>query len=454
MGKRLSLMDSSWFQMETSDVPMHVGALMLFKIPEDAPDTYMQDLVERARQPGELGPLFKKRLNKHKGFTLSWMDDANVDLEYHVRHLALPAPGRVRELLSIVSHLHGQTLDRHRPLWECYFIEGLEDNRFALYFKIHHGLIDGVGGMRTMQASMSEDPAEMRAPPWAKAAMAQKKPSGNRKKPSAVALLKEQVGSLPGVARGLQQTFMNKAAAAPYQAPYSLFNTRISSARRLAAQSYDIERIREIGKAYGGTINDVVMAMCAACTRDYLIDQNALPNKPLIANVPASVRPADAETSGNAFTVLLANLGTHIADPVERFFFVKDSMQAAKDRLSTMSATEIMNYTALVNAPFSLGQLTGLSGNSRMPPAYNLIISNVPGPKNKVYYQGAEMLGMYPVSLPFNGYGLNITLTSYCDSLDFGLIGCRETLPKLQRMLDYLSNSLDDLEKNRPSQAV
>ena len=234
-------------------------------------------------------------------------------------------------------------------------------------------------------------------------------------------------------------------AVAPYQAPKSIINQRVSKARRFVAESYSLDRIKAIGKQHGATVNDIVMATCAGALRRYLSEHDALPDKPLIGDAPVSIRPADqAEAGGNAISIILMDLATNEADPLKRLARIRESMQAGKDKLGAMSRKQILNYTTLVMLPFTIGQLIGTAG--RVRPMFNLVISNVPGPKKSLYLNGARMQGMYPVSLLFNGQALNVTVTSYVDSLDFGVIACRRSLPQVQRLLDHLEASLAELE--------
>ena len=221
-----------------------------------------------------------------------------------------------------------------------------------------------------------------------------------------------------------------------------MLNEPITGSRRFAAQSYSIDRIKVIAKAFGATINDVVLAICGSALRDYLISQHALPDAPLISMVPVSIRNDDTDV-GNQIAMILVNLGTHIADPALRIETIMASVKESKDRYKSMSAEEALNYTALTMAPAGLNMLTGLISNWQ---PFNVVISNVPGPKKTMYWNGAKLEGVYPVSLPIDRIALNITLLSYNDQLEFGLTACRRTLPSMQRLLDFLENGIHELE--------
>jgi diacylglycerol O-acyltransferase len=239
-------------------------------------------------------------------------------------------------------------------------------------------------------------------------------------------------------------------ARAVFQAPRTLLNQRITGARRFAAQSWSLARIRAVGTRYGATVNDVVLAMCAGCLRDYLLSQDALPAAPLVAQVPVALRSVDAASEGgNAITTMQVSLGTHLADPVARLTAIRDSVLVAKSRLSSMSPVDIFNLTMLTNLPLTIGQVTGISGRSPRP-LFNLVISNVPGPRQPLYFGNAKLLATYPVSLIWHGYAANITVQSYGDNLDVGILACRNTVPRVQRMLDHLEAALAELEAAAP----
>ncbi|MDO9179929.1 MAG: wax ester/triacylglycerol synthase family O-acyltransferase [Agitococcus sp.] len=443
--RALGPIDQAFLWLERRQQPMHVGGLMLFKIPEDADKNFVQEVAARFKAVTPPVRPFNQRLEG-----MFWEEDEEFDLEHHFRHIALPDPGRVRELLAYVSQEHSALLDRAKPLWECHLIEGIEGNRFALYFKMHHAVVDGVAGMRIAQKSLSTDPNEKALTPlWA--VKRDKRPKEETTALSNFAdtmtRLRHQASSIPKVAKELYQAIRASYEHDPdyvsvFQAPRSILNQKVSGSRRFAAQSYDLPRIKAIGKALGVTINDVVMAMCAGALRSYLLELNALPAKPLIAMVPMSLRRDDSD-GGNQISMILANLGTHLADPKARLDIIHRSVQNAKDRFSRMSPSEIMAYSALVYSISGANLMTGIAPKLQ---AFNVIISNVPGPKEKMYWNGAELDGFYPVSIVLNGMALNMTLTSYVDKLEFGLIACRKALPSMQRLLAYLEDALDELE--------
>jgi diacylglycerol O-acyltransferase len=447
----LSPVDQMFLLLEKRQQPMHVAGLQLFSYPEDAGPKYVSELAESMRSYACPESPFNKRLHYRLGRPY-WVTDKQFDIDHHFRHEALPKPGRIRELLALVSAEHSNLLDRERPLWEAHLIEGIKGRQFALYTKVHHSMMDGISAMRMGMRALSPDPDERNLPPvWAHSPKRYQRPAPSTAEAvSGLARLAgtagKQIATLPGLMREVyrvsQKARQEDDYVSIFQAPQCLLNSRITGSRRFAAQSYSLSRIKRIGKAYDCTVNDIVLTICGSALREYLISQNALPEAPLIAMVPVSLRDDDS-AGGNNIATILANLGTHIADPANRLRIIKASVEDAKARYNQMSKSEILNFTALMLAPTGLNLLTGLVPKWQ---AFNVVISNVPGPREQLYWNGAHLTGMYPVSIALDRIALNITLTSYGDQLEFGLIGCRRTLPSMQRMLDYLERGLHELE--------
>lgn len=450
--KPVSAIDQGFLWLEKTNQPMHVGGMQLYTPPADADENYVNDLVEKLRASKTLHSPFNKRLLRRMGIWF-WDTEQDFDTEYHVRHLALPKPGRIRELLALVSQLHSNLMDRNRPLWEMYVIDGLEGGRVAVYVKIHHALVDGVAAMRLMQRSLSESPDDRdMTPVWSM-------PPSKRNKESApeamdvmtelASAVNKQLSAIPRVTKEVFKSIrssINKEAdfVSAFQAPRSILNQRVTGSRRFAAEDWDLERIKAAGKRHGATLNDVVLAMCASALRSYLTELNELPEEPLIGMVPISLREDDS-ISGNQVGLVLANLATNEADPIERLKKIRASMQHMKERFSTMSQTEIMNYVATVMAVSGVKMAAGIAPEVQ---AFNITISNVPGPKKPLYFFGSKLEGTYPVSIVLDGQALNITLNSYDGKLEFGLIACRRTLPSMQNLLRYLEQGLQELEQN------
>ncbi|MEP1895975.1 MAG: wax ester/triacylglycerol synthase family O-acyltransferase [Alloalcanivorax venustensis] len=450
--KTLSPVDQLFLYLEKRQQPMHVAGLQLFSFPEGAGPKYVSELARSIREYSSPEPPFNQRLTRRFG-QYQWMEDQQFDMDHHFRHEALPKPGRIRELLSLVSAEHSNLLDRERPLWEAHLIEGIRGRQFALYTKVHHSVVDGISAMRMGMRALSPDPEERDLPPvWAYKPKKRGRglPSNPVDAVSSLARLttgaSRQIATVPALAREIYSV-TQKAKDDPnfvsiFQAPDTILNQCITGSRRFAAQSYSLDRLKRLSAAFNCTLNDVVLSMCGHALREYLISQNALPDRPLIAMVPMSLRKDDS-AGGNQIAMILANLGTHICDPANRLRVVQASVREAKKRFAQMSSEEILNFTALSMAPTGLNLLTGLAPKWR---AFNVIISNVPGPREPLYWNGARLEGMYPVSIVLDRIALNMTLTSYRDQIEFGLIACRRTLPSMQRLLDYLEQSIRELE--------
>jgi len=447
----LSPTDSVFLVGESREHPMHVGGLQLFEPPTGASEEFVRELYEKVVECTDFSPTFRKHPAALLGgiANIGWTVDDDVDLSYHLRRSALPAPGRVRDLLELISRLHGTLLDRHRPLWEAHVIEGLQDGRFAVYTKMHHSLIDGVSALRLTMRSLSEDPDDpVFRVPWALPPRHAKK-QGEQ----GFSLLRAVTGAVGSVA-GLAPSGLKIADAAlvkrqlrlPFTAPKTMFNVKIGGARRFAAQSWPFERFKRVKTAAEVTVNDVVLAMCAGALRAYLIEQNALPDTPLISMVPVSLRSeAEANAGGNMVGSVLCNLATDVEDAGRRLEVISASMRGNKELFASLPRMEAMALSATMIAPLGLGAVPGFVAAA--PPAFNVVISNVPGPRQPMYWKGARMVGNYPVSIVMDGLALNITLVSNGDNLDFGLIGCRRSVPHLQRLLNHLEDALQDLER-------
>ena len=445
---------------ENRSMPMHVGGLQLFEKPEGVGPDYIREMYESMRGTDEVAPLFLKHPHRSvkTGAQLVWRPDEQFDMEHHVRHSALPAPGR--ELFELCSRLHSTRLAWERPLWESHIIEGLADGKVALYTKIHHALVDGISAMRLMQSVLSTD-AEERGmlAPWALHSRPERKPvdaaPGSLPEVPVAALrtalgVASEAAGMPGaLVRTLSKGVRNQTSAVSFYAPRTIFNQSISGARRFAADDWPIERLKAIAKASGTTINDVVLAMCAGAMRTYLLELGALPDDPMVAMVPVGLNAKQSQIAsaegGNAIGSVMVQLATDLGDPAERLDRIHLSMRDGKEALSSMTQTQILAMSALGQAPAILAPLLRMQGIVRPP--YNLIISNVPGPRTTHYWNGAKLTGTYPLSIPINGMALNITCTSYDGQMGFGLTGCRRTVPHLQRLLTHLDDEVANLEK-------
>ncbi|MES0872889.1 WS/DGAT/MGAT family O-acyltransferase [Sinimarinibacterium thermocellulolyticum] len=455
--KTLKPLDAAWLYVDTVDTPMQVACMAIFSLPEDAPGDFIQGLFEHLRSVPRFARPFNLKLAspKLKAVMPAWVEAEHIDLDYHLRHSALPRPGGERELGVLISRLHSHPMDFNRPLWEAHVIEGLEGGRFALYMKMHHSLVDGVGGMRMLQRMLTPDPhARSQPPPWAVGCGA-----GREREPQSIdaqlrkfmQAARNQLGSAPAVARALGRVVRSAVQrrdpqeALPFSAPHSVLNAKVSAQRRFATQHYDLDRVRAVARAADVTLNDVFLGLCAGALRRYLLEIGALPRKSLTAGVPVSVRPADDENAGNAISFIIANLNTTVEDPLQRLALIHQSTRIAKDQLQALPKAGIDSYTMIFMAPFILQLLAGLGGRAR--PMFNVTISNVPGPREPLYFNGARMEQIYPVSLLSHGQALNITSVSYAGQFNIGITGCRDTLPSMQRLAVYMGEALEELER-------
>ena len=457
---RLNPLDASWLYTESRETPMHVGALMPFKLPKDAAPDFLRQLMAEFRKHRQFEAPWNRKLKSSilKSPVHYWVEDDEIDLEAHVRHTALPFPGGERELGELIARLHSQPLDLSRPPWECTLIEGLEGDRFALYMKMHHSLIDGVSGMKLLQRLMTTEPEKsLSMPPFWATGLSSRSPERDTKTPTfanamagAIESLRGQVGTVPQLLLAFGKMLrltkdVDTDLRIPFGAPGATINGRVRAKRRFATQQFSLERMKTLATAAGCTLNDLVLAMCGGALRRFLEDSGDLPESALTAGIPVSVRPKDDDSTGNAITFIIATLGTDIEDPLERLAAISASVQAAKTHVQSLPRAAMSNYTIALMGPTILGLLTGLAGRTR--PVFNITISNVPGPDKPLYFRGAELLANYPVSVVTHGQALNITCQSYAGTMAFGFTGCHSTLPHMQRIAVYTGEALEELEQ-------
>lgn len=464
--RKIDLADASFLFLEKRQIPMHVAGLFLCTLPEKArQQDFMQGLDRLFRNVDEFRKPFGEYVTTSKLGTLGglyWEEDRHLDFDYHIRHSALPRPGRYRELFSLVGRLHGTLLDRSRPLWELHLIEGLQNRQFAFYLKMHHAAIDGVSGIQMINAFCTTNKRKrVKHSPMSLEAYEQLKKERFGDQPRKIVPKKHELTAvfdaikqqwdtsinLAGVAGEFTKTFfgMGGGLAMPFhQVPRTPISSRISGSRRYVAQSWSLDRVKAIGQALDGTVNDVLLAMCAGALRRYLHNHGKLPKQSLKALVPVSLRAEGDLDSTNAIGNITADLATNIRDPEKRFRKIQESMVAGKELLCSLSVREAELLWQLTQAPAMLMSLLGLSEKF---PIYSLTISNVPGSPRQLYLNGATVDGVYPVNIPFDGMAMSITMISYNNKLDFGIIACRRSVPSLQRMIDYLEESITELEE-------
>lgn len=432
---------------------MHVAGLCIFEQPSTAHDDFVGQLVKQIYD-GKFTPSFPfNQVLRRFGF---WDTDDNFDLSHHFHHVALPTDasgrGSMTALMAYISREHGRMLDRSRPLWEFHLIEGLAPEkdgappRFAIYVKIHHAMADGIAAMRLLQLSLCESPDERTLLPfWSLT-------TKNRNQIDALLpihkpawhIIKEQLGTIKPVCSEIWRSLLKRSdtsVLSTFDTPKSMLNQRIGSARQLAMQSFDKSRFVRIAEHFGTTTNDVILAVCAGALREYLLSQNALPDKPLSAFVPVSLRK-DKSALGNQISFLLTNLGTHLDSPMARLATIKSSIDDGKRRFARMNQAQIINYSALIYGWAGLNLITRAHPTRQ---AFNLIISNVPAMDRPLYLNGARLTGIFPASVLFDGQALNITLTNFQNTIDVGITACSDALPNSERLLEFMQNELDRL---------
>ena len=470
--RQLTGLDAAFLALETANATGHIGGLSVID-PKDAPrPVTLARLTEVLSERLPLIPVLRsKLLNVPLGLDQPyWIDDPNFDIEYHVRELALPRPGSYAQLTEQVSRLHARPLDRSKPLWEIYLITGLAKRKIAVYTKIHHSAVDGVSGteLLTVLFDLAPEGREMPAdvdfrpePPPRPRTLAVHAAARLAWRPvqtmqmmneviKVLPTLTPAVGAIVGGMLGLNRGDGEVIPTSPGRAPVTPFNRPITPHRRFAFRSVDLDTVKMVKNAFGVSVNDVVMAMSAGALRRWLADHEALPESPLIAMIPVSVRdPEGRGALGNKVSAMLAALPTHLSDPAERLDVAHAATKIAKaqqaaipqglvDQISDFAPPALTARAARV--VFATGVL------HRLPP-FNLCVSNVPGPNIPVYMCGAKLLAHYPVSVITDGQGLNITVLGYLGQLHFGLLSCRELVPDLDQLAGYLVDELELLVK-------
>ncbi len=469
---RLNPLDTAWLFTESRATPNHVGGLLQFRLPPGAPKDFLRHMMEEFRSHRGFTAPWNQRLKVafNKNPVPVWVEDDDIDLEYHVRHAALPWPGGERELGELVGRLHSAPIDLARPPWECTIIEGLSDERFAMFIKMHHSLIDGVSGMKMLERAMASDAERsLTLPPfWSSGTPKSSKPAKSRPAPTVANATSAIVEALSGQARSLPQlvTAFGKilkrigdpsdGLAVPFDAPRSILNGRVREKRRFATQQFPMHDLRAVAAAADCTLNDVVLAICGGALRRFLLERDSLPDKPLTAGIPVSVRPKDDEGTGNAISFIVATLGTDIEDAIERLAAIRTSVKHAKAHVQSLPRDAMTQYTMVLMAPTLITLLTGIGG--RTPPMFNITISNVPGPDKALYFRGAELLAIYPASIVTHGQALNITCESYNGQMNFGFTACHTSVPSTQKLAVYALQALQELQDSlgihQPRQAL
>jgi WS/DGAT/MGAT family acyltransferase len=483
--QQLSGLDNTFLTMEAGGQLGHVGSLCMYDVKGLSGESLYTAIESTLKERLHLLPPYRRRLaevplNLDHPY---WIEDPDFDLDFHLRHIAVPPPGDDEQLASLVARIHGRALDRARPLWEMYVIEGLASGQVAIYTKIHHCTIDGVSGAEMMQVLLDRVPEGAAVAPPKKAWVPDRIPSGgemlvrglgglvrapDRIVRMAIRTVRTVTQSNEALASAVNTLGLDRIPIAgdllrrrtaevdadpisQTPAPRTPFNRSITPHRRLAFFSQPLGDVKKVKTAAGTTLNDVVMAISAGALRRYLEEKKALPKDPLMAMIPVSIRSEEEKQAyTNRVGSILCTLATDIEDPLERLRRIHEAMKSAKRASEAVPANLLQDWTQ-VTTPALISQAARIIARTkifdRMNPPFNVVISNVPGPRDALYCAGAQMQTYYPVSAVADGQGLNITVQSYRDHLDWGLISCRELVPDLWRFKDLFAESLEELVK-------
>ncbi len=471
--KHLSIVDGAFLHMESAEMPMHVGSLNLFEPPAGYKgEGFYEKVKAHVATRMHMAPVFTRKLALMP-FDLAnpvWIHDDDIDLDYHVRYMVLPKPGTLEQLEALAARLHSMLLDRSRPLWEFYIIEGLADGRIGFYGKVHHAAVDGQAGvaMATSLFDVTPEPRTVRPPREVRANTYQLGVAE-----LLVAALQNQgrqivegLKLVPALARTVagavqkaiaerreetaEDRAVRKAEKAPSAfklAPPTPFNHSVTNQRAFAAVSLPLPEIKAIGKGLGASINDMVLWLCSTALRAYLKDSRELPDKSLVAFVPISLRQEGDTTSNNQVAGTTVDLGTDESNPAERLKAIRRGTAAMKKQMGTFRGVIPTDFPSL-GSPWLISGLASLYGRSRIADwlrVANVAISNVPGSKVPVYLVGAKMTDYYPLSIVGHGVALNITVQSHVDQICFGLIACRRAVPDVHELGKHVQRAMETL---------
>lgn len=451
---RISITDYAFLLTETADSPRHVGSLQIFRPPEGYDGDFVGDLIDELRRH-KVGEPFNQRLKVSLTGMAQWVPDHNFDLDYHVRRSALPAPGSRRQLADLASRLHAFMLDREHPLWELHFVEGLDDGCFAVYTKIHHAYCDGATLVRMAIGALNADPDDMKVRAFWEMGKSESAGHPERDIRAALAGLGGGIKSalvmgkeLSGIAGKMaldRLGFGKSALEVPFTAPRTALNGHITRARRIAGGSLEIERLKAVARATGTTINDVIVTICDIALRRYLARYAELPRSPLVAQLPVNLRRPGETSSTNILGIIPVRLAGVSRNPLKRLREVHRSTSEMKDALFALSRETVMAYTLLIQGAAVVGDLLHVSG--MVPPAGNILISNLPGSPVKLYLRGARLEEIFPISTIPPDMVMNITVFSYAGQMFFGMIAGYEAMPHLPEMRRYMHEALEALEQ-------
>jgi diacylglycerol O-acyltransferase / wax synthase len=460
--KILSGLDGVFLHLETPALPMHVGSLSVLERPPGQRGSFLRNVRRLYERRLPLAPVLSRKLHE---FPLGmanpvWVQASEVDLDHHIRHVTLPAPGTHAQLEACVGALHSQPLDRAHPLWTVYVIEGLQGGRIGCYTNIHHAVVDGQAGVELMRVLFDLTPRARRPAPTPA-------PAHDAEHPGAVALFAgavqhdlgqywQLVRDLPKIARALAAPAKRGgkatepgAAASPGLGPRTPLNVVIDARRGFATATIPFASAHAVAAAHDATINDVVLAICAGALRRYLGRHGGVPPEPLVAGMPISLRGTGAVEFTTQATMARVSLATQIVDPVRRLRAIRDATVAAKAKVIETKSLVRVDFPTL-GVPWLLHGLSDLYGRpsvaSRLPPVVNVVVSNVPGPRQPLYLAGARVLHHWPLSIVGHGLGLNVTVESYAGQLEFGVTTALAAMPRPATFADGLQAAFRQLQ--------
>ncbi len=444
----LAVDDSFWTWLDSPETPMHVAALAIFESDAEPADLVARRIATAFRNRTDMEGRFRTLIRARRFPRRARLHAAGtVEIDYHLLEHTLPAPGGEDELAQLISHLHSMALDERRPMWEVHVIAGLQHNRFAVYLKVHHALINGVDAVRLLARSLATDAgSRIPDPVWALRRTAHPGPDSadNTARPSRFRVL---ITSLRAAARLWRAGRTDSPLVGPFQAPRSPLNSGdVAPDRRVCTASIELDRVKLLSKLSRSTVNDVVLAVCSAALRRYLLDIGGLPASPLVIGCPTSIK-ASPGSSRSSVGIMFVDSATDQSDPGIRLSVISRSTTAAKAHLATLPHEALVSHSILAMAPHTLRQLIPRAVG-RCAPMFNMIISNVPGPDRPRYLAGARMVALYPLSLLFRGEGLNITAVSYDGRMHLGFTAGGPTLSQVHLFTRYLETAMDELENH------
>ncbi|OAK52491.1 WS/DGAT/MGAT family O-acyltransferase [Rhodococcoides kyotonense] len=452
--ERLSGLDASFLYLETSTQPLNVcGIVQLEPAGDDV--RYDADSLKRelSSRIAAIPALRKKLYDSAFNFDHPvWIEDEDFDLDRHFHHMTLPQPGGDREIAEACAYLAAQRLDRSRPLWEMWALDGTADGRMVIFLKMHHSTVDGVSGANIISQLCSPDRDAPPPEPVEGVGAAHRFDLAVAGLFSMATRPLHMVAILPATVRILTgwigRSRRGEAMPPPFVAPRTMFNGTLTEHRTVAFTSLRLADVKTVKNAFGAKVNDVVLAMCAGALRMYLDDRDGLPDASLVGVVPVSVHESSGRPGTNQVSAMFASLATDIADPVKRLRVISFSHEVGKDHNREIGATLLQDWAQFASpATFAVAMraYAALDLAERHPVVHNLVISNVPGPQLPLYFLGARVTGLFPLGPIMHGAGLNITVMSGDGRLDVGIIACREQAPDLQALADAMSTSLDEL---------